>query len=266
MTRLTTPTSLPTAALALLGLAACADPATGPAALAPDPQVSLELVSGPASTTVCSDATTATANGWFTITPNAAYGGPIAGSLWVGPVANSGTTSIPVGTYNFTATFTLPGDFQNASLSGAVLADNAVTITLNGGQIFDNKAGVYDGSGNAVPHFQTAEAFGAASGFQAGTNTVSLALFNSGFTTANLADNPAGLDFCFTVTYQVCPAAPAIANDYLSAKGFKANSTTSKYIISLVANAMTQGAKFNGLAPCDAGYAAAVQAFVDAHL
>jgi hypothetical protein len=70
---------------------------------------------------------------------------------------------------------------------------------------------------------------------------------------------------CVTTTAQ-CPAAPAVANAYLRSLGEKAKAANRQNIISQVAKQMGAGSMFNGLKPCDAGYAAAVQTWVDAHL
>jgi hypothetical protein len=62
-----------------------------------------------------------------------------------------------------------------------------------------------------------------------------------------------------------CPAAPSIAAHYLhNVLGMQPNSDPYKNIVAQVANHMTTDARFDGLLPCDAGYAAAVIAFVDA--
>jgi hypothetical protein len=60
-----------------------------------------------------------------------------------------------------------------------------------------------------------------------------------------------------------CPAAPAVANSYLDSISFAGGRGD---IIRLVADHMTQGARFDGIAPCEEGYAEAVIAFVDALL
>jgi hypothetical protein len=58
-----------------------------------------------------------------------------------------------------------------------------------------------------------------------------------------------------------CPAAPAISNAYLDSISFTGGRGD---INRLVAEHMTQGAWFDGIAPCEAGYADAVIAFVSA--
>jgi hypothetical protein len=136
-------------------------------------------------------------------------------------------------------------------------ADDSAIGLLNGTKIFPHAVQVTSANFTDPP-----ETFTATSPFVGGTNTFAVDLFNQ-----NAAPpNPSATDFCFTVSYSTCPAAPAVANALLAEHGYKANSGTAKYIISLVANHMTQGAKFDGLAPCDAGYAAAVAAFVDLYL
>jgi hypothetical protein len=62
------------------------------------------------------------------------------------------------------------------------------------------------------------------------------------------------------------PAAPAIANAYLKANNISVGSAKGKAITSEVSKHMGPGATFNGLAKCDPGYAAAVQAFVQSLL
>lgn len=63
-----------------------------------------------------------------------------------------------------------------------------------------------------------------------------------------------------------CPAAPAVANAYLKTLGEKAKKANSPNLISQVAKQMGPGNSFNGLKPCDTGYKAAVQTWVDAHM
>jgi hypothetical protein len=253
-----TRTSLVATSFVALALAACADSGpTAPSSLRPSAGPSLDLASAPVTSTVCSDATTAAANSWFVIVPNARYGAPIAGSVWVGPAANSGLADYAVGTTSFSTSFVLPaaGYFTNATVTGGFFTDNNGTVRLNGTAIASNPSGdvaANYGFGGAAPTaFATAVTTG-------GSNTLSFDLVNVG--------GPAGLDFCYTVSYSTCPAAPAVAQAYLATKGYKANSSTAKYVIALVGGAMTQGAEFNGLAPCDAGYAAAVQSFVTSAL
>jgi hypothetical protein len=62
-----------------------------------------------------------------------------------------------------------------------------------------------------------------------------------------------------------CPAAPAIAGDYLRNQlGMHPNDDPYKNIVAQVADHMTQGAAFDGILPCEPGYGAAVIAFVSA--
>jgi hypothetical protein len=61
-----------------------------------------------------------------------------------------------------------------------------------------------------------------------------------------------------------CPAAPAIAGNYLRTQlRIHPNDDPYQNIVSQVALHMTQQAAFDGILPCEPGYAAAVIAFVD---
>jgi hypothetical protein len=67
------------------------------------------------------------------------------------------------------------------------------------------------------------------------------------------------------VVAQDCKAAPAVANEYLDSINFGGRGRGD--IINSVAQHMTQGAKFDGIAPCDVeAYRAKVIAYVDALL
>ena len=70
---------------------------------------------------------------------------------------------------------------------------------------------------------------------------------------------------CVPVVPQECKAAPAVANDYLESIDFGGGHGGIKRgdIINSVAHHMTQGARFDGIDPCDVeAYRAAVIAFV----
>jgi len=59
-----------------------------------------------------------------------------------------------------------------------------------------------------------------------------------------------------------CPAAPSIAAAYLHSIGLKPNDDDYRNYVAQVAEEMGTEASFNGLLPCDSGYAAAVIAFL----
>ena len=70
---------------------------------------------------------------------------------------------------------------------------------------------------------------------------------------------------CAPIVPAECKAAPAVANAYLKSIGIEGN--RGETIISDVADHMTQGARFDGIEPCDvAAYRAAVITFVIARL
>jgi hypothetical protein len=60
-----------------------------------------------------------------------------------------------------------------------------------------------------------------------------------------------------------CPAAPSISAHYLQTIGISPGSSEGKSVQADVAQHMGQDATFDGYAPCDAGYVAAVIAYVD---
>jgi hypothetical protein len=68
------------------------------------------------------------------------------------------------------------------------------------------------------------------------------------------------------LTVNQCPAAPAIAAAYMQSHGVKSGSAKWKSIINYVSSQTGNGGIFWAAHSCDAGYAAAVQAYVAAHL
>lgn len=61
-----------------------------------------------------------------------------------------------------------------------------------------------------------------------------------------------------------CPAAPAVANAYLRERHIRGR--THGRIVSAVARHMGPGSSFDGMQPCDQGYAGAVRAYIDRQL
>jgi hypothetical protein len=230
-------------------LAACSDvPLTQPSDLAPQ---SASRDAGITSTLVCASPSNTTYNGLpaISITANPAWD---QSASWIGPIDNSGLTNVAVGHYVFTTTFTAT---EGDAVSGTILADNGATITIGGKKLAPIGATVA-GDQAVVGTFQTPTGF---NGILAGQNTITVDLFNSGFTPYDLTANPTGVSYCFTV--RNCPAAPAVANAYLKSINYASNKQGK--VISAVAQHMGQGATFDGLGKCDDGYAAAVKAFVD---
>lgn len=164
----------------------------------------------------------------------------------------------------FQESFALPANATVSSANVAFTADNAAEVYLNGSSV-GTTGDVYGAVPGALPlHF--ASVFNAALSPTSGTNTLDFVVRNWG---GPFNPNPTGLlykttvDYCEPVPAPECPAAPSIAAHYLKDQGYKPNSTTSKNIVSQVANAMTQGAVFEGIGKCDEGYAEAVEAFVN---
>lgn len=176
--------------------------------------------------------------GFFAIPTNANWSAPIdadplaAGNqgTYVGPSANSqfnytpGPTN-PTSYGTYLATFTLPSNASNISISGNLFVDNDVTIAVNGGSRFFS---TFPGTGNpgdytypaGVPdnrtltNFHPGDApanglsFSTSSGFTTGSNTVAFTLYNDNNPNTNLRQdlqdtNPTGLSFCFNVNYTV---------------------------------------------------------------
>jgi hypothetical protein len=63
-----------------------------------------------------------------------------------------------------------------------------------------------------------------------------------------------------------CPAASELAAQYLLSVGIEPTSVEGQNVLALVADHMTKGSRFEGYHKCDAGYAPAVVAYVDALL
>jgi hypothetical protein len=234
-----------------------------PTAAAPVPDETITICSDPSRTELSYDGAT-----WipaFATGPQyAPYGTQIPGSTWVAPYPQAGIVSVPPGTFFFRTAFTLPADVKNATLSGLVHADNQATFFLNGVQFFQQQPVV------AYANFQDpVDAFSTSRDLVAGLNVVRVQLVNGGTEPSTTA-----LDFCYTVSYRLggnngndrCPAAPSIAARYLQSRGLQPTSAEGRNIVTLVADHMTEGARFEGYDRCDAGYAPAVVAYVNARL
>ncbi len=63
-----------------------------------------------------------------------------------------------------------------------------------------------------------------------------------------------------------CPAAPAVAAEYLREEGIRSGSKLYKNVVSLVAKHMSPKTDFDGHTACEGTYGEAVKAFVNAHL
>jgi hypothetical protein len=266
--------------LALATLAACkgggettapvTESLSAPSAAAPATLTSQTICSDPSTTELSYDG-----ESWipaFRAFPTddqyAPYGTAAPGSVWVGPFPMSGITNqTEPGTYFFRTTFTLPEDVKNARLAGVVHADNQATFYLNGEQFFQQQPPIaYSSFQDPIDPFDTRR------DLVDGLNVVRVQLVNGGANPSTTA-----LDFCYTVSYMLspdggngadggCPAAPSIAARYLQSLGLMPTSAAGRNLVALVADHMTQGARFEGYDKCDLGYAPAVVAFLNARL
>jgi hypothetical protein len=108
---------------------------------------------------------------------------PMTSTYWIGTAANCGDAAS--GDFTYATTFSLGSDLAplaNLKLEGQVLADDTVTVQLNGNTVF---AG---GSAGSATSFLTTER----SWFTTGTNTLSFVVHN--------AAAASGLDFTASVT------------------------------------------------------------------
>lgn len=110
-------------------------------------------------------------------TPTPPWANPLPHSNWISLQADCTTSLANSTNYQYTTTFTLPANHPGVWISGRVLADDSVTIQLNGNTIFTG--------GN----FSSATSFSShnAAFFTTGTNTLTF--------TVNNVTGPSGLDY-----------------------------------------------------------------------
>ena len=109
----------------------------------------------------------------------------LAGSSWLGSTANC-ATHIPGGNYVYTVTFSAPGTAANDTLSGSLMVDHALAMTLNGNPVaISLPAAPWD----VVTPFS-------ANGLVSGTNTL---VFTVGNGPGGTSGGASGLDFVATV-------------------------------------------------------------------
>ena len=110
-------------------------------------------------------------------TDNPAWASPLAGSKWISLQADCTAALANATNYGYSTSFRLPANHSDARIAGEVLADDSVTIQLNGNTIFT-------GGG-----FTTASTFSSsnASFFVTGVNTLTF--------TVNNVTNASGLDY-----------------------------------------------------------------------
>ena len=143
-----------------------------PTALAHDgDDVQINLASGATAVTASGAGIDGSRAATVCTTKPITWAQPLAGSQWIGSVADC--TAQPVGEQRYSVTFALRADLsglEHLRLTGAVLSDDSVTVQLNGSTIF--------GGGG----WEGADAFGMTDRalFRAGDNTLTFILNNSG--------------------------------------------------------------------------------------
>jgi hypothetical protein len=110
-----------------------------------------------------------------------AWASPLAHSNWISLQADCTTSLANAANYQYSTTFTLPAHHPGVSIAGNVLADDSVTIQLNGNTIFTG-----GGFTSPTPFSSNNPAF-----FTTGTNTLTFTVYN--------VTGPSGLDFAARV-------------------------------------------------------------------
>ena len=154
-----------------------------PAALAHgDDHLVVSVASGATAVSVSGVSVEGTRAATVCATKPSTWAQPLAGSQWIGSVADC--TGQPVGEQRYSVTFALPADLSGLDhlrLAGAVLSDDSVTVQLNGTTIFGG------GGWEGADAFETADR----ALFRAGENSLVFILNNSG--------GAGGIDFVATV-------------------------------------------------------------------
>lgn len=195
-------------ALISVSLAACSEqPITGVDDVAGRP---LMNISAAASQTYCSTAAGATSQGLFAIAKNSNWADPVTmganTSVFVGPNSTSNVDFTRLGTYTYTVNLGLPAGSTVSSVSGNVLADNAVLVKAGATTLLDNRPPTPFVSNapdfRTSPNFQTVGGVAFGGAVPSGTNVVTFQVFNDDNPNTAAANfNPSGLSFCFTVNY-----------------------------------------------------------------
>jgi hypothetical protein len=172
---------------ALLVVAACALVAASPAAATTN---TMALVSGSGPPGLPDPLTKVSTGGGqlsaWTTTSQPPYAGlnlPPAGARWISHGSGAASTTVPK-TYTYTRDFTLPACIDKASVKGVAIADDTVTVTLNGG------AALASGTLNTPTAFSS-------SGLQPGLNTLT-------FVVTDTALSRTALTYAATVTWDTC--------------------------------------------------------------
>jgi hypothetical protein len=115
----------------------------------------------------------------ITSSPDSFWIGNTTTADWISPSSN-GSTSWPVGTYDYQTSFNLTGlDPATAQLSGQWTSDNNACIDLNG---------VNTGSCSPFGGFDSLLSFSITTGFQSGVNTLDFVVTNGGGPTGLFAE------------------------------------------------------------------------------
>ena len=116
---------------------------------------------------------------------NSNWAGAITGTSWISSNANC-TADMPAGDYTYTVSFDVPSGATGQQLSGSVMADDSVTVQLNGNTLL-----VGGGSSSPTPFSTTDTTL-----FTSGTNNLTFIVHNA----TAAAPNTTGLDFQATAS------------------------------------------------------------------
>lgn len=208
------------------------------------------------------------------VTPHPAWTASIPGATWIYSEALDVNGSSPTGTKTFTKTFTIIGTPLNSTLD--IAADNMYTVSVNGNPISTGT------SGTDLDNFSTADSWAIpASALVTGPNTLTITVTNPAedpISHVAFGDpNPGGLLYKLTLNNNECTtpnsggtneckAAPAIGTAYMQSHSVKPGSTIWKNIVTYLASQSGKNGIFWAAHSCDPGFAAAVEAYVAAHI
>ena len=131
---------------------------------------------------------------------------------WTNPIGTSQWDSVNASYVGcngiYQATFTLPPNAASPSLSVTTFADNSTNVSLNGNQPFI----VGNVSGQCETDYAGSPLSGLTStGFVAGVNTLTFDLNNCYPQDGENSNNPTGLDFVATVSYNLDPTSTTVS-------------------------------------------------------
>ena len=137
-----------------------------------------------------------------TVTPQASYGSPVAGSRWINTSGSTGCDQACGSPGSALATaytmeFTLPVGYASPSISIEVLADDAATVLVNGNQFGQQPQNKGNKNYQNIGSYSTSTA----GFFKSGTNTLTVSNIDYGGSN--------GVDFSATVTFMADTTPPA---------------------------------------------------------